>query len=482
SIEVTDSELKKYISEHSDDYKVNWARSVKYVTFSIVSSPEDSLSYREELRDLKEEMIASEDDSVYASVISDKAPYFEEYAINQLPDILKSNLNILKKGDVIGPYLDNIDFTLYKISDVFEGETGYARASHILVKWDDDTDEAKAKAMVEATAVLADVRGGADFAETAKDKSEDGGSAIRGGDLDWFDSKSMVKPFSDAVFNATTTGVINKVIESEFGYHIIKVTEMPSYTKYKIAMVRREIEASDETRDMAFRKADYFAGTSVNLSDFITNAENDSLNVREAEDIEQNDYNITGLAGARQVVSWLFNTASDGEVSKVYEIEDEYVVAVMTGEVEEGTADVESVRLEVEKKVKNEKIGKQISEKLTALTGTIDERAEAFGDDATVYESSTLKFNTYNLPSVGTAPEAIGAVFSMNDGDTSGPIITDNGVVVINVISKTDAPEIADYTSYKNTLEQAVSSRASFYVGEVINEWAEIEDKRYKFY
>ena len=482
TVTATDAEMNTYLDNHADDFKVNWSRSIKFVSFTIIPSSEDSLSYRDELRELKEEFGSADEDSVYASVITDKNPFYTEYAINELPNILKSNLNILNKGDVIGPYLDNNDYVLFKISDVSDGPTGYARASHILIKWDDDSSEAKAKARSEAMAVLRDLQAGADFAETAKDKSKDGGSAIRGGDLDWFDSDKMVKPFSDAVFNASKTGLVNELVESEFGYHIIKVTEMPSYTKYKISMIRREILASDETRDHAFRKADYFAGTTSNANDFITNAEKDTLVVLEADNIEQNDNNVARLGSARQIVSWLFNTAAEGQVSSVYEIDDQYVVALMTGEIEEGSANLASVKLEVEQKVKNEKIGKLIVEKLTGLDGTIDERATSFGDDVSVYESSDLSFGAYSLPSVGTAPEAIGTLFSMNNGDFSKPIITENGVVVLNLINLTKAPEIADYTSYKNTLEQGLASRASFYVAESIREWADIEDSRYKFY
>lgn len=481
-ISVTDAELKDYINKNKEDYKADWTRSINYVTFPVVPSREDSLFYVKELQEIKTDFESIEDDSTYASAITDKEPFFSEYAINELPVILRSNLNILDKGSVIGPYLDNNDYALIKISDVFEGETGYARASHILIKWDDDSDAAKAAARSEANAILRDLRNGADFAETAKDKSKDGGSAIRGGDLDWFDSNKMVKPFSDAVFGASRVGLINRLVESEFGYHIIKVTELPTYTKYKIAMVRREIAASQETTDVAFRKADYFAGTSANLNDFEQNAERDSLIIMEADDISQNDSNVPRLGSARQVVSWLFNQGDIGKVSPVHELENQYVVSVMTSETEEGTAELESVRLEVTNKVRNEKKGDEISSRIKVLEGSLDEIADQLGSDAKVYESNDLKLSSYSLPSVGTAPEAVGVAFSMTEGSRSNPIVTESGVVIVELVSRTEAPEIADYTSYKTTLEQTGRQSASYYIGETIREWASIEDRRYKFY
>ncbi|RLD23257.1 MAG: foldase [Bacteroidetes bacterium] len=482
TVTASDSEMNAYIKNHADDYKAEWSRSIKYVDFPIIPTSEDSLFYRDELREIKEEFLTVKDDSVYAALNTDEAPFFAEYAINQLPVILRSNINILNKDDVIGPYIDNGNYVLYKISDVIEGSTGYARASHILIKWEDDSDAAKTTARTEALGILRDLQNGADFSETAKDKSKDGGSAIRGGDLDWFDSDRMVKPFSDAVFGATSKGLISSPVESEFGYHIIKVTELPSYTKYKISMVRREIMASDETRDYVFRKADYFAGTSDNLNDFTNNSGKDTLVVLEADNISKNDTSVPRIDNARQIVTWLFNTASEGQVSQVFEIDDQYIVAVMTSEVEEGTADLESVRLEVEQKVKNEKKEKLIADKVAALSGTLEERKESFGNDATVYESSDIKLSSLSLPSVGTSPDAIGTLFAMQSGEFSKPIATENGVVILNLINVTHAPEIADYTSYRNTLEQGLRNRASFYIGETIREWASIEDKRYKFY
>ncbi len=482
AVSVTDSELNAYINQHANDFKVEWSRAIKFITFPIIPTSEDSVFFRDELREIKSEFESVDDDSVYANVITDNPPYFQEFSINELPSILKSNLAILKKGDVIGPYIDNADYVLYKISEVFEDEMGYARASHILIKWEDETTEAKSKARTEALSILRQLQSGADFAEMAKDNSTDGGSAILGGDLDWFDSEKMVKPFSNAVFNATSKGLVPRLVESEFGFHIIEVTELPSYTKYKLAMIRRTIMPTDETRDKAYRKADFFAGTSSNLEDFNANAEKDSLIVLEADNISQNDIRITRLGTARQVVSWLFNSGTEGSVSDVFELDNQYLVVVMTEEVEEGTASLESVRLEVEKKVKDKKKGELLVKKLEELTGSLEERMAEFDNDASVYEASDLKLSAYSLPSVGTSPEAIGAVFVLANGAFSKPIITENGVVVMNLLNLTNAPEIADHTSYKNTLEQGMQSRSSYYISEAIKAWADIEDTRYKFY
>lgn len=96
-------------------------------------------------------------------------------------------------------------------------------AKHILVRVDksapqDQVDAAKAK----IDAILAEVRGGADFAETAKTKSEDIGSNEQGGELEPFAKGEMVEPFSDVAFS-TPAGQISDPVRTDFGWHIVKV-------------------------------------------------------------------------------------------------------------------------------------------------------------------------------------------------------------------------------------------------------------------
>ncbi len=98
------------------------------------------------------------------------------------------------------------------------------RASHILIKVDKtDTDEVKAEKRKKIEGILASVKKGADFAEEAR-KSSECPSKENGGDLGFFERGSMVPEFETAAF-ALKTGQMSGVVETQFGYHIIKVTE-----------------------------------------------------------------------------------------------------------------------------------------------------------------------------------------------------------------------------------------------------------------
>lgn len=106
----------------------------------------------------------------------------------------------------------------------FQGDE-QRQASHILIGFGvSPTPEAKAKAKQQADEVLAKVKANPkSFAELAKKFSQDPGSAVNGGDLGSFARGAMVKPFEEAAF-AMKIGEISNVVESEFGYHIIKLT------------------------------------------------------------------------------------------------------------------------------------------------------------------------------------------------------------------------------------------------------------------
>ena len=112
-------------------------------------------------------------------------------------------------------------------------------ASHILIRTPDQADAAaKAKAKAQADDLLAQIKKGADFAELARKFSQDPGSAPNGGDLGFFSKGQMVQPFEQAAFNLKP-GQMSGVVETPFGFHIIRVSE----TKAGRDMAYEEVKA-----------------------------------------------------------------------------------------------------------------------------------------------------------------------------------------------------------------------------------------------
>jgi len=131
------------------------------------------------------------------------------------------------------------------------------RASHILITAAKDAPAAeRQKARERAQALLAQLRKAPDsFAELARKNSQDPGSASKGGDLDFFARGAMVKPFEDAVF-AMKKGEISDVVESDFGFHIIKLTDIKAPKQKSFAELRASLEEELKTQQARARYAE----------------------------------------------------------------------------------------------------------------------------------------------------------------------------------------------------------------------------------
>ncbi len=139
------------------------------------------------------------------------------------------------------------------------------RASHILIESPKSAPaDQRQKAKARAQELLAAVQKAPDsFAELARKNSQDAGSAANGGDLDFFTRGAMLKPFEDAAF-ALKKGEISGVVESDYGYHIIKLTDIKTPKQRSFEEVRPEIEA-EVKKQQAQRKFAEVAETFTNM-------------------------------------------------------------------------------------------------------------------------------------------------------------------------------------------------------------------------
>jgi peptidyl-prolyl cis-trans isomerase C len=116
------------------------------------------------------------------------------------------------------------------------------RASHILIGIPQNADAAtKQQAKAKADGLLKDLKAGKDFAAAAKENSQDPGSAPNGGDLGYFEQGQMVPPFEQAAF-ALKPGEVSEVVETQFGYHIIKVAEKQESRVVPLEEAKGQIE------------------------------------------------------------------------------------------------------------------------------------------------------------------------------------------------------------------------------------------------
>ena len=174
-----------------------------------------------------------------------------EIAITRLIETEIADKIALKPGQVEDFYKQN--------PDQFK-QPERVRASHILISVPEAADAAaRTEARNRAQQILKDVKSGKDFAALAKQHSQDPGSAVNGGDLGFFQQGQMVGPFNDAAFSLKP-GAVSDLVETQFGYHIIKVAEKQPGRTVPLDEVRPKVEQflqhqNRESQTEAFVKA-----------------------------------------------------------------------------------------------------------------------------------------------------------------------------------------------------------------------------------
>lgn len=484
TIKVTDSQLETYLNDHRDEYKGAETRTLEYVSFSVVPAKDDSTALYNEIKTLARGLASAQNDSSYARMNSDiQLPTSLSYA--NMSEQLKEAVKTFVPGGVYGPYREGDTYFIYKYNGTKKDSVYTARASHILIRFENPSDSAKAVARKKAEAILGQINGGANFEALAAANSADPGSGQRGGDLGYFQNNgAMVKPFEDAVFSMNGTGLVNKIVESQFGFHIIKVTDAKNNTLYRLASIGKTIAPSQATRDDAYRKADEFANSVKTKSQFDEAVKKDkSLVVSTANRLQESSSNVNAIQNAREIVRWAFADNTDiSDVSQVFETDQQYVVAVLTGKTDKDNVKVDDFREELTAKVRSQLKADQITAKLKGATGDLEAIAKKYGAGALVESAEDISLATGFLTSAGFDPIAIGKAFGLKNGQKTGVFTGENGVFIIDMKNRTEAPKIADFTPQKTQLVQSLQSRSSFLLNEAVRDNADITDRRSKFF
>uniref|UniRef100_UPI0040484448 SurA N-terminal domain-containing protein n=1 Tax=Algoriphagus sp. TaxID=1872435 RepID=UPI0040484448 len=480
-IQIQDSELSAYLSKNKEKFKVGNAANLEYVSFSILPSGEDSAAVISKITALTDELKAAENDSAFVSKNSELQQPFQTFAPgDQLPVALTTNVDAPAKGETYGPFITaNSSYVTYKITDQYQG-TPRMRASHILFGTEGMDDSGKAAVKTQAETVLAEIKASGNFEVAARQYGQDG-TAQNGGDLGWFAKADFVEPFANATYAARSKGLLPNLVETEYGYHIIQVTELPATSYTKLAILELELVASDLTRNEAFRNADAFVAESGNRNEFTENATEKGFRIIQANNVDPTSRNLNNLTDARQVVIWAFSEAAVGEVSTVFELNDAYLVASLVSRKEEGEAKLEDVKDQVKQLVLNEKKAALIQEKLSAKA-TLEEMKGVF-IDAAINEVPSLRLSDAVLPGIGFAPKAIGTIFGLQgSGQLTKPVQEDIGVLVGRLNTLTPAAEIGDYTVYQSQLTQGAFQRMTYQIMMALQELAKVKDYRYKYF
>ncbi|SMO66631.1 peptidyl-prolyl cis-trans isomerase D [Saccharicrinis carchari] len=475
-VEVSKGEISAYYSKHKDNFKQAAERSIQYVSFLVEPSEEDKEMAEKWIEDIKPEFSNPDTDAAQFVTMNSDIPYQDSnLKAEDVRIVLQDFIKNAQQGDVYGPYLEDNTYKLSRLVSVKQMPDS-VKARHILIQ---EQDPARANTVADSLMNL--INKGADFADLARKNSKDTGSAINGGDLNWFKEGTMVKPFNDACFNAKKGDVVK--VQTQFGVHIIHLQDVGKrVTKYNIATLGREIKYSSKTYQQVYSQANKFAATNNTADKFKEGIKEQNLTPRFAT-LRATDRAVPGLEGSRRLVQWSFEAKVNDMSPTIYEFGNQFVIAVVTEVVEEGYQDVNdpvvhnTIKSILAKDKKAEIIKKRFndnkasSQSLTSLAQKMESQVQSATD---------INFASFQVPGVGMEPALI-ALASLSDvGEMSVPVKGDQGVYVVKVTSE----QVAENTDVESTREQlrSVNTNKAYRLAPVIKEKAEVTDDRLKYF
>ncbi len=494
-VNLTDDDYKAYINENAKSLELDKPTYIlDYIEFDVYPTEKDSAKWEKELTNLLPEMRKEDSNSYKLFVESNQGIYDKAYYTKDQvgSDGASDFLFNGEVGTTYGPYLEG---SQYKVARLLDRKVirDSVNSRHILLEI--NPQDALAAQTLAKSIVDSIENKQATFDEMVLRYSVDNSNKNNGGEFGMYGPGKWVKEVSDLTLYEAEKGKLYTV-ESQFGLHIVEVTETKSSGKQgvQVAYLQRDIIPSKETQKSMLSKATLFAKKHRTLEAMKTAIEGDtSMTVNTTSPLDENAFFITGLGAgesSRQMVKWaISDEAKVGGVSpEIYRFSDEvlfyenkYVVAGLNSVVKAGVPTVDAFKKQGNALVMTKKKGDMILEKLpkdiNGFTGVV-----AAYDELEV-DTAFASFNNPVIAQLNTQePKVIGNLFSLENGKYSKPIAGNGGVYVVQMINKTDATAPTNIPSLRSSLSRSQRQQVQGRLMPALVEGAKVEDGRSKFF
>ena len=446
NVKVTTQDLADYIKLHPTRFKATASRNLAYAYFPATPSAQDDAATLNEINKLylkgtdasngAENFQNTKNDSMFVELNSD-VPFIPQYVgLNQVPQGIKDKIATATIGQTFGPYKEQNLYVVSKLLDKKASDS--TQSKHILIAYKgaerSTASRTKEAAKKIADSLLAVIKADpAKFAEGLK-LSDEPNAVERNGSVGW---TTPTSPFAPGYlkFLADNPKGTTGLAETSFGYHIINVEDKKSGSMtYKIAHLAKNVKASDKTENQVLTQATRFIqqteGKSFNQ--FKNLAEKNKYRFDNPKTVGRFQGTLPGLGTDKDsdIISWAFDKKRNIGDTDIFTVEGtgDRIVAYVVGKQDEGLADPETVRDQIEPIVKNKLLAKKIIEKInTGKYTSLDQAAKAFGTT-----KANAVVNLFN-PSVNGSmePRVAGAAFGLASNKLSQPVEGMTGVYLV---------------------------------------------------
>ena len=480
TVQVSDSEIKDRYNEKKEQFKqLVETRDIRYIDVKVVPSDADRKAVEKEVTEYSNQLASTTADfgtfvrSTGSSVNYSDVPVSKSV----FPADVASRLDSTNVNEVYGPYYNQTDdsFNAFKLlAKVSSPDSIQFRQIQVYA----DTEE-KTKTL--ADSIYNALKGGADFAAVAKIYGQTG-------EATWVNAQSWEGSELDAdnskFINTLLNQPVNELANLNMGQAnlILQVMNKKSMqTKYKVAVVKREVEFSKETYNAAYNKFSQFVAQNTTIDSMVKNAEESGYTLMPRTDLSSAEHYVGGVRSTREALKWIF-AAKPGEVSPLYECgENDHLMVVALDKIHEaGYRDINSVAEMLRAEIRRDKKAEKIMEEMKKYNSI----AQVKGMKDAV--SDSVKHVTFSAPayiSVTRSSEpVIGAVAAKTAANkVSAPIKGNGGVYMIQVYAKEKGSEKFDAKQEETTLTNMAVRIACNQLINDLYQKAKVVDQRYLF-
>jgi len=311
------------------------------------------------------------------------------------------------------------------------------------------------------------IRDGEDFAELARTESGDQATAPSGGEMGVIRKGQMIASFDSATFSGPT-GVLPRPVQSGFGFHIIDVMERWGADSARVRQILVPVARTDASEVSLFQRADSLEDLAEGMP--LEQAARGLGLTTQSGEITQDFPFLAGVGQITEGADWVFEEASVGDVSPVFETTTAFYALEVLSSAEAGVLDIEQARAAIEETIRFE----QKMERARTEAQQVVDRARAGTPLANVAAEMGLEARPAGpfsrndfVPGIGRQNAVIGAAFGLSVGRVSDVIATANNQYVIEVLSRTEA----DSTAWLAQLPQQRAEAVTLIQRARLSEW-----------